>query len=102
MAVRLVSAEELAVEIFRSFSESLAVLSSCAIDDSAQIRIVDSDGSSSSSGETNKKPRVRDRRGGRAAAATTAATSLELWCCDVVRIWVAAAAVGLEGFGVVL
>ncbi|KAK4433469.1 WRKY DNA-binding transcription factor 70 [Sesamum alatum] len=59
----VVSAEELAVEIFRSFSESLAVLSSCAVDGSAQIPAVDSGGSSSCSGETKKKPGVKDRRG---------------------------------------
>ncbi|KAL0303982.1 UNVERIFIED_CONTAM: WRKY DNA-binding transcription factor 70 [Sesamum radiatum] len=60
-----VSAEQLAVEIFRSFSESLSVLSSCVDVDvaSAQIPAVDSGGSSSCSGESKKKPAVKDRRG---------------------------------------
>ncbi|KAL0401074.1 UNVERIFIED_CONTAM: WRKY DNA-binding transcription factor 70 [Sesamum latifolium] len=59
-----VSAEQLAVDIFRSFSESLSVLSSCVDVGSAQIPVVDSGGSSSCSGESKKKPAgVKDRRG---------------------------------------
>ncbi|KAL2227327.1 UNVERIFIED_CONTAM: hypothetical protein Sindi_2091400, partial [Sesamum indicum] len=59
-----VSAEQLAVEIFRSFSESLSVLSSRVdVVGSAQIPAVDSGGSSSCSGESKKKPGVKDRRG---------------------------------------
>ncbi|KAL0298262.1 UNVERIFIED_CONTAM: WRKY DNA-binding transcription factor 70 [Sesamum radiatum] len=58
-----VSAEQLAVEIFRSFSESLSVLSSGVHVASAQIPAVDSGGSSSCSGDSKKKPGVKDRRG---------------------------------------
>ncbi|PIN24823.1 hypothetical protein CDL12_02441 [Handroanthus impetiginosus] len=56
-------AEELALQILRSFTETLSVLSSCT-GSSAQISAVDGGGSgggSACSGETKKK--VKDRRG---------------------------------------
>ncbi|KAI3458425.1 hypothetical protein Pfo_015088 [Paulownia fortunei] len=55
-----VSAEELALQILRSFTETLSALSSCT--ESAQIAAVDC-GGSASSGESKKKPGVKDRRG---------------------------------------
>ncbi|KAK4415706.1 hypothetical protein Salat_2678000 [Sesamum alatum] len=91
----VISAKELAVEIFRSFFKSLEVLSSCAVNGSAQIPAVDSGGSPSCSGETKKKSGVKDWRGGfsggtteTAAKAEVAAAGLELWYCNVVRTWV--------------
>ncbi|KAK4441773.1 Isoprene synthase, chloroplastic [Sesamum alatum] len=59
----IASTKELTVEIFRSFFKSLVVLSSCAVDDSAQIPVVESSGSSSCFDETKKNSAVKDRRG---------------------------------------
>ncbi|KAI3470972.1 hypothetical protein Pfo_027635 [Paulownia fortunei] len=57
-----VSVEDLALQILRSFTESLSVLSSSAASTgSAQIAAVD--GGSACSGGSKKKPGVKDRRG---------------------------------------
>ncbi|KAL7107488.1 hypothetical protein ACP275_06G057700 [Erythranthe tilingii] len=60
-----VSAQELAVQIVRSFSVTLSVVSSCT--ESAQIAAVDCGGSASSGGDGRKKLKpagvVKDRRG---------------------------------------
>lgn len=64
-----VSPQQLAFQIYRSFSSTLSELSSCTgPTGSDQIQAVDGGASASasasaSSGETKKKPGVKDRRG---------------------------------------
>ncbi|KAK6155993.1 hypothetical protein DH2020_010241 [Rehmannia glutinosa] len=57
-----VSAQELALQISRSFTETLSELSSCC-PESAQIVAAVDCGGSASSGESKKKTEVKDRRG---------------------------------------